>query len=113
MGFSTMNCTSSGRINVDFFFSTRLYLHVAIFSLIQNKKCILLTLSVCVLTFLEHHKSHSSCFPDQSRTQFVEINEQNIVLFLGGLGLREIQKSIVTMELLYRTIGAVIDPPPH
>lgn len=86
MGFSTMNCTSSGRINVDFFFSTRLYLHVAIFSLIQNKKCILLTLCVCVVTSLElwHHKSDSSCFPGQSRTQFVKINEQNIILFLGG-----------------------------
>lgn len=94
-----------------FFFSTRLYLHVAIFSLIQNKKCILLSVSVCVLTFLEHHKS--SCFPDQSRTQFVEINEQNIILFLGGLGTREIHKSIVRMELLYRTIGTVLDPPPH
>lgn len=94
-----------------FFFSTRLYLHVAIFSLIQNKKCILLSVSVCVLTFLEHHKS--SCFPDQSRTQFVEINEQNIILFLGGLGTREIYKSIVRMELLYRTIGTVLDPPPH
>lgn len=35
------------------FFSTRLYLHVAIFSLIQNKKCILLTLCVCVVTSLD------------------------------------------------------------
>lgn len=95
-----------------FFFSTRLYLHVAIFSLIQNKKCILLTLSICVLTFLEHRKSDSSCFPGQSRTQFVDINEQNIILFLGGLGMREIHKSVRT-ELLYRTIGTVLDPPPR
>lgn len=86
---------------------------MAIFSLIQNKKCILLTLSVCVLTFLEHHKNNSSCFLNQSRTQFVEINGQNIILFLGGLGMREIYKSTVRMELLYRTIGTVLDPPPH
>lgn len=89
MGFSTMNCTSSGRINFDFFFSTRLYLHVAIFSLIQNKKCILLTLSSCVAASHElwHHKSKSSCFPGQSRTWFVGVNEQNAILFLGGLGM--------------------------
>lgn len=44
--------------------------------------------------------------------QFVEINEQNIILFLGGLGMREIHKS-VRIELLYRTIGTVLDPPPR
>lgn len=89
MGFSTMNCTSSGRINFDFFFSTRLYLHVAIFSLIQNKKCILLTLSSCVAASHElwHHKSKSSCFPGQSRMWFVGVNEQNAISFLGGLGM--------------------------
>lgn len=89
MGFSTMNCTSSGRINFDFFFSTRLYLHVAIFSLIQNKKCILLTLCSCVVASHEiwHHRRESCCFPGQSRTEFSGINEQSIILFLGGLGV--------------------------
>lgn len=73
------------------FFSTRLYLHVAIFSLKQNKKCILLTLHVYVVNSLElwHHKSDSSCFPGQSRIQFVKINEQKIIFFLGGLGVGE------------------------
>ena len=88
---------------------------MAIFSLIQNKKCILLTLRVCVVTSLEfwHHKSDSSCFPGQSRTQFVEINEQNIILFLGGLGMGETHKSILRIELVYRTIGIMLGLPPH
>lgn len=70
------------------FFSTRLYLHVAIFSLKQNKKCILLTLHVCVVNSLElwHHKSDSSCFPGQSRMQFVKINEQKKNLLFRRLG---------------------------
>lgn len=45
--------------------------------------------------------------------QFLEINEQNIILVLGGLGMGETHKSIVRIELVYRTIGTMLGLPPH
>lgn len=96
-----------------FLFSTRLYLHVAIFSLIQNKKCILLIL--CVLSLLLSFgtvKAIALIFLAKAEHNLLRLISKTI-LFLGGLGMGETHKPSVRIELVYTTIGAMLGLPPH
>lgn len=97
-----------------FLFSTRLYLHVAIFSLIQNKKCILLILCVLSLELLSFGtvKAIALIFLAKAEHNLLRLISETI-LFLGGLGMGETHKPIVRIELVYRTIGAMLGLPPY
>lgn len=85
MGFSTMNCTSSGRINFDFFFFPHVFIYMWLYFHWYRIKSAFYWPCVCVLFAsheLWHYRNENCCFPGQSRTEFAGINEQSIILSL-------------------------------